>query len=76
MPGAGATPDRLDLPARRRRSARLIAALTQLIGVCAEEADAVCQPIAAATPGQEAVETGGSDPHRGTAPDTAAASPH
>ncbi|MFF9025627.1 hypothetical protein [Streptomyces eurythermus] len=50
------TPDRLDLPARRRRNARLIAALTQLIGACAEAAGAVYQPIATAPPGQEAVE--------------------
>jgi hypothetical protein len=51
-----ATSDRLDLPARRRRHARLIAALTTLIGACAEAAGAVYQPIAAASPGQEAVE--------------------
>ncbi|MEU2441807.1 hypothetical protein ABZ595_37345 [Streptomyces rubradiris] len=50
------TPNRLDLPARRRRNARLIAALTQLIGACAEAAGAVYQPIAAAPPAQEAVE--------------------
>ena len=49
------TPDRLDLPARRRRHARLIAALTTLIGACAEAAGAVYQPVAAAPPGQEAV---------------------
>jgi hypothetical protein len=54
--GVTATPDRLDLPARRRRHARLIAALTTLIGACAEAAGAVYQPIAAAPPGQEAVE--------------------
>ncbi|MFF8784779.1 hypothetical protein [Streptomyces sp. NPDC015125] len=51
-----AKPDRLDLPARRRRNARLIAALTELIGACAEAAGAVYQPIAAAPPSQEAVE--------------------
>lgn len=53
--GVTATPDRLDLPARRRRHARLIAALTTLIGACAEAAGAVYQPIAAGPPGQEAV---------------------
>ncbi|MFF2902705.1 hypothetical protein [Streptomyces sp. NPDC057966] len=51
-----ATSDRLDLPARRRRHARLIAALTTLIGACADAAGAVYQPIAAAPSGQEAVE--------------------
>ncbi|MYS42476.1 hypothetical protein GTY23_14790, partial [Streptomyces sp. SID5998] len=50
------TSDRLDLPARRRRNARLIAALTQLIGACAEAAGTVYRPIAAAPPGQEGVE--------------------
>ncbi|GAA4680368.1 hypothetical protein GCM10023324_37970 [Streptomyces youssoufiensis] len=50
------TPDRLDLPARRRRHARLIAALTQLIGTCADAASAVYWLIATAPPGQEAVE--------------------
>ncbi|MFI6284378.1 hypothetical protein ACIBCM_06390 [Streptomyces sp. NPDC051018] len=50
-----ATPDRLALPARRRRHARLIAALTTLIGACAEAAGAVYQPVADAPPGQEAV---------------------
>ncbi|MEV6750504.1 hypothetical protein AB0N21_40355 [Streptomyces sp. NPDC051080] len=45
-----------DLPARRRRHARLIAALTTLIGACAEAAGAVYQPIAAASPGTEDVE--------------------
>ncbi|MGW4186226.1 hypothetical protein ACWEK2_29155 [Streptomyces albidoflavus] len=49
------TPD-LDLPARRRRNARLIAALTQLIGACAEAAGAVYRLIAAAPPDQEGVE--------------------
>lgn len=44
------------LPARRRRNARLIAALTQLIGACAEAAGTVYRPIAAAPPDQEAVE--------------------
>ncbi|MET8889825.1 hypothetical protein [Streptomyces griseus] len=48
--------NRLDLPARRRRHARLIAALTTLIGECAEAAGAVYQPIAAASPGTEDVE--------------------
>ncbi|MFI1386647.1 hypothetical protein [Embleya sp. NPDC020886] len=51
-----ASDDRVDLPARRRRHARLIAALTALIGACAEAAGAVYQPIAAAPPDQEAVE--------------------
>ncbi|MFB8442690.1 hypothetical protein ACFC7A_26930 [Streptomyces niveus] len=51
-----ATPNRLDLPARRRRHARLIAALTTLIGACAEAAGAVYEPIAAAPPDQESVE--------------------
>ncbi|MEU8134932.1 hypothetical protein [Streptodolium elevatio] len=50
------TSNRLARPARRRRHARLIAALTTLIGACAEAADAVYRPIAAAEPGQEAVE--------------------
>ncbi|MET9659000.1 hypothetical protein [Streptomyces sp. NPDC006510] len=45
-----------DLPARRRRHARLIAALTTLIGACAEAAGAVYEPVAAAPPGQEAVD--------------------
>ncbi|MFS0697825.1 hypothetical protein [Streptomyces nitrosporeus] len=49
-------PDRLELPARRRRHARLIAALTTLIGACAEAAGALYRPIAAASPGTEAVE--------------------
>ncbi|MFF4739953.1 hypothetical protein ACFY2W_29335 [Streptomyces sp. NPDC001262] len=49
------TPDRLDLPARRRRHARLIAAMTELIGACAEAGGAVYWPIAAASPDQEAV---------------------
>ncbi|MGI5262511.1 hypothetical protein [Streptomyces angustmyceticus] len=46
----------MDLPARRRRHARLIAALTTLIGACADAAGAVYQPIAAASPGTEDVE--------------------
>ncbi|MER5973329.1 hypothetical protein ABT112_26990 [Streptomyces sp. NPDC002055] len=50
------TPDRLALPARRRRHARLIAALTALVGACADAAGEVYRPIAAAPPGQEAVE--------------------
>ncbi|MFJ3848356.1 hypothetical protein ACIPV3_30260 [Streptomyces albidoflavus] len=50
------TPERLDLPARRRRNARLIAALTQLIGACAEAAGTVYRLIAAAPPDQEGVE--------------------
>ncbi|MGQ4732579.1 hypothetical protein ACUN3E_33610 [Streptomyces sp. Ju416(a)] len=43
------------LPARRRRHARLIAALTVLIGECAEAAGEVYGPIAVAPPDQEAV---------------------
>jgi hypothetical protein len=50
------TPDRQQFPARRRRHARLIAALTQLIGACAEAAGTVYRPIAAAPPDQEGVE--------------------
>ncbi|MFI8201136.1 hypothetical protein ACIF6K_32210 [Streptomyces sp. NPDC085942] len=42
-------------PARRRRHARLIAALTTLIGVCAEAAGEVYEPIATAPPAQEGV---------------------
>jgi hypothetical protein len=34
-------PDRLALPARRRRHARLVAALTALIGACVDAADEV-----------------------------------
>ncbi|WP_069751897.1 hypothetical protein [Streptomyces sp. EN16] len=44
------------LPARRRRHARLIAALTNLIGARAEAAGEVYGPIAATPPDQEAVE--------------------
>ncbi|MFI6116601.1 hypothetical protein [Kitasatospora sp. NPDC051164] len=50
-----ATPARLDLPARRRRHARLIAALTATVGACASAAQALYQPVADAPPGQEAV---------------------
>ncbi|MGW2417565.1 hypothetical protein ACWCV5_36210 [Streptomyces tubercidicus] len=50
-----ATPDRQALPARRRRHARLIAALTELIGACGEAAGAVYWPIATAPPNREAV---------------------
>ncbi|MFD0344882.1 hypothetical protein ACFQ0M_00025 [Kitasatospora aburaviensis] len=46
---------RLDLPARRRRHARLIAALTTTVGACASAAQALYQPVADAPPGQEAV---------------------
>ncbi|MFF8617144.1 hypothetical protein [Streptomyces sp. NPDC015350] len=49
------TPAHLNLPARRRRHARLIAALTTLIGACADAANAVYQPIADAPSEQEAV---------------------
>ncbi|MFD7860058.1 hypothetical protein ACFV6B_38135 [Streptomyces microflavus] len=51
-----ATSSRLDLPVRRRRHARLIAALTTLVGACAEAAAAVYRPIAAASPATEEVE--------------------
>lgn len=47
--------DHLGAPARRRRHARLIAALTELIGACSEAAVAVYRTIADAPPGQEAV---------------------
>ncbi|MER5642150.1 hypothetical protein ABT095_35075 [Kitasatospora sp. NPDC002227] len=50
-----ATPARLDLPARRRRHARLIAALTTTVGACATAAQALYQPVADAPPGQEAI---------------------
>ncbi|MEU9197733.1 hypothetical protein [Streptomyces hundungensis] len=50
-----ATSDRLDLPARRRRHSRLIAALTSAVGACASAAQALYQPVADAPPGQEAV---------------------
>ncbi|MFD8599321.1 hypothetical protein ACFV1L_30395 [Kitasatospora sp. NPDC059646] len=50
-----ATPARLDLPARRRRHARLIAALTTTVGACATAAQALYQPIADAPPGQQEV---------------------
>ncbi|MFE7451470.1 hypothetical protein [Streptomyces griseus] len=43
-------------PARRRRHARLIAALASLIGACAEAAGEVYGPVAAAPPGLEGVE--------------------
>lgn len=51
-----ATANRLGLPARRRRHARLIAALTELTGALAEAAGTVYQPIAAAPPGQTDIE--------------------
>ncbi|NEA20713.1 hypothetical protein [Streptomyces halstedii] len=50
------TPARVDLPARRRRHARLIAALTTLVGACADAANAVYQPIADAPSEEEAVD--------------------
>jgi hypothetical protein len=53
--GVTATPASLDLPARRRRHARLIAALTSTVGACATAAQALYQPVADAPPGQEAV---------------------
>lgn len=45
----------LELPARRRRHARLIATLTSLIGDCAAAAGAVYEPIAEAPPEQTGV---------------------
>jgi hypothetical protein len=51
-----ATPEDVHLPARRRRHARLIAALTELIGACASAAAAVYRPIADSPPGQQAAE--------------------
>lgn len=54
--GATTTPDYLAPPARRRRNARLIATLTELVGACAEAAGAAYPPIAAAPPGQRAVD--------------------
>lgn len=53
-----AFPARLDLPARRRRHARLIAALTTTVGACASAAQALYQPVADAPPEQEAVVVG------------------
>lgn len=50
------TPEHLELPARRRRHARRIAALTELIGACAQAAGAVYGPIATAPPEQDGVE--------------------
>ncbi|MFJ4674098.1 hypothetical protein [Kitasatospora purpeofusca] len=50
-----ATPDHLVPLARRRRHARLIAALTSAVGACASATQAIYQPIADAPPGQEAV---------------------
>ncbi|MFF2375080.1 hypothetical protein ACFVUW_11935 [Streptomyces xiamenensis] len=50
------TPECLELPARRRRHARRIAALTELIGACAQAAGAAYGPIAAAPPEQEGIE--------------------
>jgi hypothetical protein len=50
------TPNHQTLPARRRRHARLIAALNELIRACAEAAGAVFDPIAAAPPDDQAVE--------------------
>ncbi|MDT0323169.1 hypothetical protein [Streptomyces millisiae] len=49
------TSERLDMPARRRRHARLIATLTQLIGDCAAAAGEVYGPIADAPPEQAGV---------------------
>ncbi|MEV0193161.1 hypothetical protein AB0I39_32100 [Kitasatospora purpeofusca] len=51
-----ATPDHLVPLARRRRHARLIAALTSAVGACASATQAIYQPVADAPPGQEAVE--------------------
>ncbi|MEO3977989.1 hypothetical protein [Streptomyces sp. CAU 1734] len=49
------TADLLDLPARRRRHARFIAALTTMIGACASSAGDVYGPISQADSGQDAV---------------------
>ncbi|MFE5841964.1 hypothetical protein ACFQ7N_09995 [Streptomyces niveus] len=49
------TTTRLQLPARRRRNARLIATLTHLIGDCASAAGSVYEPIATAPPEQRDV---------------------
>ncbi|MFE0777600.1 GNAT family N-acetyltransferase [Streptomyces sp. NPDC058861] len=46
----------VESPARRRRHARLIAALTGLVGASASAAAAVYQPIADAPPGGQGVE--------------------
>ncbi|MFB7836206.1 hypothetical protein [Streptomyces sp. NPDC056056] len=48
-------PEALETPARRRRHARLIATLTELIGDCAHAAGAVYGPIADAAPEQDKV---------------------
>ncbi|MFK0195870.1 hypothetical protein [Kitasatospora sp. NPDC090308] len=50
------TTSRLERPARRRRHARLIASLTDLIGACAEAAAEVYRPIASAPPGQLSID--------------------
>ncbi|MFI8942704.1 hypothetical protein [Streptomyces syringium] len=49
------TPNRLEMPARRRRHARLIATLAELIGDCAAAASSVYGPIAEAPPEQVSV---------------------
>ncbi|MEV6676227.1 hypothetical protein AB0N09_05070 [Streptomyces erythrochromogenes] len=48
-------PDVLETPARRRRNARLIATLTELIGDCAQAAGSVYRPIADTAPEQSGV---------------------
>ncbi|MFF0430329.1 hypothetical protein ACFYUJ_38955 [Streptomyces sp. NPDC004520] len=47
--------DIVEAPSRRRRHARLIAALTELVGSCANAAAGVYGPIAEAPPGQRNV---------------------
>ncbi|WP_329492474.1 hypothetical protein OG618_37505 (plasmid) [Kitasatospora sp. NBC_01246] len=48
-------PDQLNPPARRRRNARLLLALAELVGACAEAAAEVYRTIAAAPPTQQAL---------------------
>ncbi|MFE4304834.1 hypothetical protein ACFRR6_01960 [Streptomyces sp. NPDC056891] len=48
-------PEPLEIPARRRRHARLIAALAELTGDCAQAAGTVYGPIADAAPQQDGV---------------------
>ncbi|MGW4652317.1 hypothetical protein [Kitasatospora sp. NPDC004289] len=50
------TTSSLERPTRRRRHARLIASLTDLIGACAEAAGEIYRPIAAAPPGEQSVD--------------------
>ncbi|MFJ9523703.1 hypothetical protein ACIRPK_36465 [Kitasatospora sp. NPDC101801] len=50
------TTSHLERPARRRRHARLVASLTDLVGACAEAAAEIYRPLASALPGQQAVD--------------------